>query len=131
MSFEPQRSRLSTIAAISAISSVLLAASFSNAIAMPGQTQSADSPAAVKAGLTAAGRYCMRCHAVIPETRSPNKSAPTFESIAAKYRQHHMAGLNIYDGTVYRHPGMPQFDLQTYEADGLIAYLRWLGLPGR
>jgi len=94
---------------------------------MPGETQSPDNPRAVNAGKAAAKKYCARCHSVAPGSWSPNKNSPTFLSIATKYKGDKSAGLKIYDGTVYRHPGMPQFELQTYEADGLIAYLRWLG----
>ena len=108
-----------------------LAITTSGVSAMPGETQSPANPVAVKSGRDAATRYCSRCHSVAPGKWSPNKNAPTFLSIAAKYKNHDMAGLKIYDGTVYRHPGMPQFELKTYEADGLIAYLRWLARQKR
>ena len=127
MQFRIQTPLLFKMALMSIVVSITLVGDFRPSKAMPGETQSPDNPAAVKAGLTAAGQYCMPCHAVIPGTKSSNKLAPTFESIAAKYSKHNMVGLDIYDGTVYRHPGMPQFELETFEADGLIAFLRWLG----
>lgn len=109
-----------------AVLGIALTLASTAAMAMPGETQSPDNPVALKSGRDAAARYCSRCHAVVPGKKSPNTKAPTFHSIAKKHRKHEMVGLDIYDGTVYRHPGMPQFELQTFEADGLIAYLRWL-----
>lgn len=40
-----------------------------------------------------------------------------------RYRDNNPAPV-LVDGTVVRHPGMPEFTLLSYETDGLVAYIR-------
>ena len=54
---------------------------------------------------------------------SPNPKAPRFPLIAERYKDGNPASVLI-DGTVVRHPGMPEFRLLENETDGLVAYIR-------
>lgn len=114
-----------------AAAALALAVSFSQARAMPAEAQSPDNRQAVRTGLEAAKRYCHSCHAVAPGEKSANRLAPTFLSIARKYRGRRMDGVLFFDGTVVRHPGMSEFTIEVREADGLIAWLRNLARKDR
>lgn len=54
---------------------------------------------------------------------SANPNAPPFPLIAERYPGGNPAPVLI-DGTVVRHPGMPEFNLIENETDGLVAYIR-------
>jgi len=55
--------------------------------------------------------------------QSPNPKASRFPRIAERYPDNNPAPVLI-DGTVVRHPGMPEFRLLENETDGLVAYIR-------
>lgn len=94
------------------------------ALAMPSDAQNPDNAASVRAGKSVAARYCARCHAIGPSGKSRNPKSPPFRTIVPTHHGGHLAGDLFIDGTVVRHPGMPQFELRPFEVDGLIAYMR-------
>lgn len=91
--------------------------------AMPADAQRPDNDESVKVGLQVAEQYCSRCHAIGSTGKSPNRRAPRFPLIAERYPGNNPAGILI-DGTVVRHPGMPEFQMLESETDGLVAYIR-------
>jgi mono/diheme cytochrome c family protein len=94
--------------------------------AMPADAQDPRNAESVRAGRAVAERVCARCHAVGRTGESPNPKSPPFRTIVARHGADHLPGALFLDGTVLRHPGMPQFEFQTVEVDGLIAYIRSL-----
>jgi mono/diheme cytochrome c family protein len=108
------------------ILSALLCADLTDVVAMPADAQNPGNAASVLEGRRAARRYCSRCHATGVSGRSPKAQAPPFGRIAERYRAKPVAGTLFIDGTIVRHPGMPQFEIPIVEADALIAYIRSL-----
>lgn len=92
-------------------------------LAMPAEAQNPDNAASARIGRAVARQYCSGCHAISRQGASPNPKAPRFPLIAERYRNGNPAP-DLIDGTVVRHPGMPEFRLQVSETDGLVAYLR-------
>lgn len=92
--------------------------------AMPADAQDLRNVESVRVGRTVAGRVCAHCHSVGASGESLNPKAPTFREIVAHHGVDTLPGALFLDGTVLRHPGMAQFDL---EVDGLIADIRSLG----
>lgn len=90
---------------------------------MPADAQRPDNAASVRVGRRVAETYCGACHAIGRRGTSPNPKAPRFPLIAERYPGHNPAGV-LVDGTVVRHPGMPEFRMLENETDGLIAYIR-------
>jgi mono/diheme cytochrome c family protein len=101
------------------------------AVAMPSDAQNPANAESVSLGEGAARLYCATCHATGHTGASPNPASPPFPRIAERYRNKRLAGVFFIDGTVVRHPGMPQFEIPIQEADGLIAYLRSLAPPAK
>ncbi|MFO1114394.1 MAG: cytochrome c [Beijerinckiaceae bacterium] len=97
-----------------------------NAAAMPADAQDPRNLVSVGEGRLAAHRYCAKCHATGRAGASPQSKAPPFRQIARKYQAKPVAGSLFIDGTVVRHPGMPEFEIPIEQADGLIAYIRGL-----
>jgi mono/diheme cytochrome c family protein len=104
----------------------LLSWSAGGVAAMPSDAQDPTNSDSVRVGRSVAQRNCARCHAVGPRGASRNPKSPPFRTIVARNRARHLPGALFLDGTVLRHPGMPQFELRTAEVDGLIAYVRSL-----
>lgn len=104
-----------------AIGSSLMAAQPSQA--MPADAQRPDNAESVAVGKRVAQRHCGGCHAIDASGASPNPKAPPFPLIAERYPGGNPAPVLI-DGTVVRHPGMPEFSLIEHETDGLVAYIR-------
>jgi mono/diheme cytochrome c family protein len=76
---------------------------------------------ALSPGRTYADKACASCHAVAPgQTRSPNPSAPAFESVANTPGMTAMA-LNVWLHT--SHPTMPNLIIDPTRLDDLAAYL--------
>ncbi len=90
---------------------------------MPADAQRPDNAAAVQIGRHVAETYCGPCHATGRRGKSPNAKAPRFPLIAERYPDNNPAG-GLVDGTVIRHPGMPEFRMLENETDGLVAYIR-------
>jgi mono/diheme cytochrome c family protein len=90
---------------------------------MPADAQRPDNVASVDIGRKVAETTCGPCHAIGRRGRSPNPKAPRFTLIAERYPNDNPAGM-LVDGTVVRHPGMPEFRMLEYETDGLVAYIR-------
>lgn len=90
---------------------------------MPADAQRPDNAESVAIGKTVAQRRCGGCHAIEARGASPNPKAPPFPLIAERYPSGNPAPVLI-DGTVVRHPGMPEFNLIEKETDGLVAYIR-------
>jgi mono/diheme cytochrome c family protein len=95
--------------------------SFSHA--MPADAQRPDNRESARVGRDVAKRYCAGCHAIGRTGSSPNPKAPRFALIAELYPDNNPANV-LTDGTVIRHPGMPEFRMLPAETDGLVAYLR-------
>lgn len=92
-------------------------------LAMPADAQRPENVESVMTGREVAQRLCSACHAIDATGASPNPKSPPFPLIAERYRDNNPAPV-LVDGTVVRHPGMPEFTLLSYETDGLVAYIR-------
>jgi mono/diheme cytochrome c family protein len=108
------------LAAFAVLSATLAAAPTQ---AMPADNQRPENAESAKVGRDIAKRYCSECHAIGPTGRSPNPKSPRFPLIAERYPNNNPSGVLI-DGTVVRHPGMPEFRMLPAETDGLVAYIR-------
>ncbi|MGL5139315.1 MAG: c-type cytochrome [Beijerinckiaceae bacterium] len=113
---------------IAALSVVMLAAQASwsptsTAFAMPADDQRPDNVKSVRIGRTVAATHCAACHAIGRKGSSPNPKAPRFPLIAERYPADNPA-IDLVDGIVIRHRGMPEFRLTEDQTDGLVAYLR-------
>jgi mono/diheme cytochrome c family protein len=102
---------------------LLLTLPATGARAMPADGQSPLNRASVNIGRDIARAYCAGCHAIGRTGTSPDPRAPRFPLIAERYPNGNPAP-DLVDGTVIRHPGMPEFRLIEIETDGLVAYLR-------
>lgn len=91
--------------------------------AMPADAQRPDNAESATIGKRVAQQHCSGCHAIEAGAASPNPKAPPFPLIAERYPGGNPAPVLI-DGTVVRHPGMPEFILIENETDGLVAYIR-------
>jgi mono/diheme cytochrome c family protein len=91
--------------------------------AMPADAQRPDNTESAGIGKRVAQRHCGGCHAIEATGLSPNPKSPPFPLIAERYPGNNPAPVLI-DGTVIRHPGMPEFNLLENETDGLVAYIR-------
>ncbi len=91
--------------------------------AMPADAQRPDNAESAEVGRKVAERVCSACHAIGREGESPNPRAPRFPLIAERYPNANPAPV-LVDGTVVRHPGMPEFHFLEHETDGLVAYIR-------
>jgi mono/diheme cytochrome c family protein len=91
--------------------------------AMPADAQKPDNRESARIGREVAKQYCAGCHAIGRTGDSPNPKAPRFPLIAERYPGNNPAN-ELIDGTVVRHPGMPEFRMLPAETDGLVAYLR-------
>lgn len=91
--------------------------------AMPADAQRPENAESAEVGKRVAQQYCSRCHAIEATGLSPNPKSPQFPLIAERYPNGNPAPVLI-DGTVVRHPGMPEFSLLANETDGLVAYIR-------
>ncbi|MCO5092706.1 c-type cytochrome [Bosea sp. (in: a-proteobacteria)] len=90
---------------------------------MPADAQRPENAESARIGERVAQQHCSRCHAIGRTGQSPNPKSPRFPLIAERYRDNNPAPVLI-DGTVVRHPGMPEFRMLSYETDGLVAYIR-------
>ena len=104
-----------------------VSAALTDVAAMPADAQDPRNALSVAQGKRAAHHYCSKCHATGPVGVSPKSAATSFRHIAKKYHAKPIAGSLFIDGTIIRHPGMPEFEIPIEEADGLIAYTRSLG----
>ena len=91
--------------------------------AMPADAQRPENAESAEVGKRVAQQYCSRCHAIEATGLSPNPKSPPFPLIAERSPNGNPAPVLI-DGTVVRHPGMPEFSLLANETDGLVAYIR-------
>jgi mono/diheme cytochrome c family protein len=101
----------------------MLALSVAQPLAMPADAQRPENRESARVGREVAQEHCARCHAIGRRGQSPNPKAPRFPLIAERYPNNNPAPVLI-DGTVVRHPGMPEFRLLENETDGLVSYLR-------
>ena len=115
-----------TFADLLSLGSLMVSVSAAVCAAMPADAQDPRNIESVNEGRAVAERVCARCHSVGPTGKSPNPKSPPFRTIVARHGADHLPGALFLDGTVLRHPGMPQFEFQTVEVDGLIAYIRSL-----
>lgn len=91
--------------------------------AMPADAQRPENADSARIGREVAQRHCSGCHAIDAMAASPNPKSPPFPMIAERYPNDNPAPVLI-DGTVVRHPGMPEFQLLENETDGLVSYIR-------
>lgn len=92
-------------------------------LAMPADAQRPENSESAKIGREVAQRHCSVCHAIDATGASSNPKSPPFPLIAERFENDNPAPVLI-DGTVIRHPGMPEFRLLEHETDGLVAYIR-------
>jgi cytochrome c len=92
----------------------------------------APDPAVIEDGRAMAEANCARCHAVGREGVSPNRSAPAFRTVLARYDRDILV-RELIDGMSVAHAPMPQFQFDPRGADALVAYLDSIQvtLPGR
>lgn len=82
--------------------------------------------AAVEAGKSIAEKYCSRCHAVEPDSASPHKSAPPFQTLSRKWPLSYLEE-SLAEGITVGHPDMPEFKFEPEQISDLLTYLHWLG----
>lgn len=117
-------SHLRFFAAISTVGITLVVAGLSGTVvAMPADAQRPENTESAKIGREVAKRYCSECHAIGRTGKSPNPKSPRFPLIAERYVDGNPAPVLI-DGTVVRHPGMPEFRMLSSETDALVSYIR-------
>ncbi len=117
--------RPALVAVVLTLAAVLMVGSGQRNFAMPADAQRPDNLESVAVGRKVAERVCSACHAVGKTGESPNPRSPRFPLIAERYPDANPAGV-LTDGTVVRHPGMPEFHMLEFETDGLVAYLRYI-----
>jgi mono/diheme cytochrome c family protein len=117
---------MSTIALKNTVMTIVLVSTLSYgspSFAMPADAQRPENGQSVEIGRQVAQRHCSGCHAIDAKGDSPNPKSPPFPLIAERFENDNPAPVLI-DGTVIRHPGMPEFRLLEHETDGLVAYIR-------
>jgi mono/diheme cytochrome c family protein len=75
-----------------------------------------------RAGREFAVRNCAGCHSIGPTGSSPNANAPTFRTIARRYRLQDLEE-GLAEGIVTGHSAMPEFVLTPRQIDDLLAHL--------
>ena len=92
------------------------------------QGAAADQPS-LSAGRRVAATRCGTCHAVDRSGQSPNRLAPRFHDLGARYPLNDL-GEALAEGMIVGHPQlMPTVVLQPAEIDNLIAYMKSLQSP--
>ena len=87
-----------------------------------------DPAAAIAAdGRDIAEAQCAGCHAVGAYGESPNRAAPVFRHVLARYRPE-VLEEELIAGIQVAHP-MPEFHFNPQGADALIAYLQSIQQP--
>lgn len=76
----------------------------------------------VAAGKSLATKLCARCHAIAAKGASPNKDAPPFRTIAAKWPVEQLEEA-FGEGIVVGHSVMPEFEFQPEQIDALLSYI--------
>jgi cytochrome c len=79
--------------------------------------------ALVEDGLAVAEANCSSCHAIGAVGESPNRKAPIFRALLARYSPD-MLEAELADGIRVTHEPMPQFQFKPEAAAALVAYLR-------
>jgi mono/diheme cytochrome c family protein len=79
--------------------------------------------ALVEDGLAVAEANCASCHAVGAVGESPNRKAPIFRALLARYSPDTLEA-ELADGIRVAHAPMPQFQFKPEAAAALVAYLR-------
>ncbi len=80
-------------------------------------------PDPVKDGRLLVETHCAACHAVGRKGASPNREAPPFRRLSARYPVEQLQEA-LVEGILVGHPAMPTFEFSADEADAIIAYIR-------
>ena len=68
-------------------------------------------------------RYCAGCHAIGRTGASPNKAAPAFRDLNARYRIDDL-GEALAEGILVGHPAMPEMRFPPSDIAAILAYLK-------
>ncbi len=118
-----EKKPIAIVVGTASLASLALVFSVAVSDAMPADAQRPENSQSARVGRIVAQEHCARCHAIGRQGQSPNPKSPRFPLIAERYPNNNPAPVLI-DGTVVRHPGMPEFRLLENETDGLVAYIR-------
>ena len=80
-------------------------------------------PGEFESGRRMAESECATCHAVDQGATSPMREAPPFSLLGRHYPIRSLAEA-LAEGMVTGHDGMPEWELETYEIRGLLAYIQ-------
>lgn len=80
-------------------------------------------PDAVREGRALVQTNCAACHAIGRKGASPNREAPPFRRLSARYPIEQLQE-SLVEGILVGHPAMPDFEFSADEADRIIAYIR-------
>jgi cytochrome c len=83
----------------------------------------APAPDAVREGRALVQTNCAACHAIGRKGASPNREAPPFRRLSARYPIEQLQE-SLVEGILVGHPAMPSFEFSADEADRIIAYIR-------
>ena len=68
-------------------------------------------------------RYCARCHAIDRSGESPNKAAPPFRDLNARYKIDDL-GEALAEGILTGHPAMPEMHFPPDDVAAILTYLK-------
>lgn len=92
-------------------------------IALALATTPAVAPDPVRDGARLVQDNCAVCHAVGRRGSSPNREAPAFRRLSARYPVEQLEEA-LVEGILVGHPAMPTFAFSETEAGAIIAYIR-------
>jgi mono/diheme cytochrome c family protein len=91
------------------------------ALALP--AVAAAQPGAAAKGEALVRRNCAQCHAVGRDGDSPDRAAPPFRTLGARYPIDALAE-GLAEGLLTGHPAMPEFRFTPDEVKSIVAYLK-------
>jgi len=68
-------------------------------------------------------RYCARCHAIDRTGDSPNKAAPPFRDLNARYKIDDL-GEALAEGILTGHPAMPEMHFPPDDVAAILTYIK-------
>lgn len=93
------------------------------AVALMTATPAAPAPDPVREGRALVEANCAVCHATGRKGASPNREAPPFRRLSARYPVEQLQEA-LAEGILVGHPAMPTFEFSEDQADAIIAYIR-------
>jgi cytochrome c len=101
----------------------VLAAALGLALPLAAVLQPAAAADDLKLGETLLTRSCGSCHAIGRSGDSPQKDAPAFRTLGARYPVESLEEA-LGEGFMSGHPDMPEFKYDADEVGAIIAYLK-------